>query len=374
MNGSVYHVRGVVLPDDVERDVFVVGGRLELQAPGGGPEPESVLLEGFVVPGLVDAHAHLALSSPAPDGASAEEVARASALAQLEAGVLALREPASSTVPSLGVGPAAGLPRTVVAGRFLSAPGRYFPGIAVEVEPEGLPAAALEQLAVSRAWVKVVGDWVDPADGVWKPTFPPEALAATAAAVHGAGGRLAIHAADRDAIEAAIDAAFDSIEHGLGATAGQLERMAAAGIALTPTMTAVSGFWTGLIQIVGSPLSEVERAARAVERHPAMVRAAAEAGVRLLAGTDNGVVPHGAIAGEIQRLIAAGVPPGRAVGAGSWDARAFLGFPGIEAGAPADLVAFEEDPREDPTTLGRPSLIMLDGRIVRDPRSPQPAR
>jgi imidazolonepropionase-like amidohydrolase len=252
----------------------------------------------------------------------------------------------------------------VTAGRFLSAPGRYFPGAAVEVEPDALAAAALEQLATSDGWVKIVGDWVDPVDGVWRPTFPPSALDDAARGVHAAGGRLAIHAADHDAIGAAVDAGFDSIEHGLGLSTDQIERMAAGGIALTPTMSAVMGFWTGLIEMVGSPASEVARAARSVERHPAMVRTAAEAGVRLLAGTDSGVVPHGAVAGEVRRLVDAGVPADAAVAAGSWDARTFLGFPLIVDGAAADLVAFDADPREDPAVLGRPRLIALAGAIV----------
>src|SRR5262249_12492244 len=155
--------------------------------------------------------------------------------------------PASATVPSFGIGPSIGLPRTQIAGRFLSAPGRYFPGVAEEVPAERLAAAALTQLASSGAWVKVIGDWIDPADGIWKPTFPPDARAAAAGAVHAAGGRLAMHAADQEAIDGAIDAGFDSIEHGIGATDDQLSRMAARGIALTPTMTAVMGFWMGLI-------------------------------------------------------------------------------------------------------------------------------
>src|SRR5436305_159671 len=106
------------------------------------------------------------------------------------------------------------------------------------------------------------------------------------------------------------------------------------------------------------------RWSRAGSCRPPAATSAAEAGVRLLAGTDSGVVPHGAIRGEIGRLIEAGVPPSTAVGAGSWDARAFLGFPGIEAGAPADVVAFHRDPREGPGVLAEPALIVLDGRVV----------
>jgi len=53
---------------------------------------------GYLVPGLVDAHAHLSLFSPAGDGAPPAERVRASARAQLDAGVLAVREPGSPEV------------------------------------------------------------------------------------------------------------------------------------------------------------------------------------------------------------------------------------------------------------------------------------
>jgi imidazolonepropionase-like amidohydrolase len=354
------HVRGTVLPEGIERDVFVEDGRLTLDPI---QDARTLRIGGFLMPGLVDVHAHLAVSSPSPEG-SPGELARASARRHLEAGVLAIREPGSPSVPSTGIGPADGFPSVLTAGRFLSSPGRYFPGAANEVPHDQLPVAALEQLRTSDGWVKVIGDWVDAADGVWKPTFPAEALAAAADAVHQAGGRLAIHAADHEAIGWAIEAGFDSIEHGLGVSEDQIEGIAARGIALVPTMSAVMNLWTGLIELVGSPSSEVERAAAAVERHPRMVRAAAEAGVTILAGTDAGVVPHGSVAAEMRQLAGAGVPAADAVAAGSWRARAFLGLPGIEEGAPADLVAFDRDPREDVGALGSPSLILLHGRPV----------
>jgi imidazolonepropionase-like amidohydrolase len=363
------HLHGVVVPDDVERDLFVVDGGFAFDLPPGAPEPRPLGGEAgrFLLPGLVDAHAHLAVNALVPPGSPPEAIAEASARQHLAAGVLAIREPASPTVQSAGIGPGAGLPRTVTAGRFLSAPGRYFPGSAVEVAPEDLARAALEQLAASGSWVKVVGDWVDPADGMWRPSFPEDAMVAAARAVHEAGGRIAVHAAEEASIEGAIVAGFDSIEHGLRITRGQLDRMDREGIAFTPTLSVI-GLWTELIEMVGSPVSEVERAQRAVDRHPAMVRAAAEAGVRMLAGTDAGVVPHGEVAGEIRRLVDAGVPAAMAVAAGSWDARGFLGFPGIEAGAPADLVTFDADPRLDLGILERPRAIMLAGRFVKEPR------
>ena len=61
------------------------------------------------------------------------------------------------------------------------------------------------------------------------------------------------------------------------------------------------------------------------------------------------------------------IPAAAALGAGSWDARSFLGLPGIEEGAPADLVGFARDPREDLSVLSEPALVVLDGLVVRTP-------
>jgi imidazolonepropionase-like amidohydrolase len=62
-------------------------------------------------------------------------------------------------------------------------------------------------------------------------------------------------------------------------------------------------------------------------------------------------------------LHRAGLPADAVLAAGYWDARQFLGYPGIEEGAPADLVVFRDDPR-DIEVLRRPALIVLDGREV----------
>jgi hypothetical protein len=97
------HVRGVLLPDGVERDLFVVDGKFSLDPVA---DARTVLDGGWVVPGLVDVHAHLELASPAPPGTSPQQAARASAQAQLAAGVLALREPGGPARASTGIGPA----------------------------------------------------------------------------------------------------------------------------------------------------------------------------------------------------------------------------------------------------------------------------
>src|SRR5204862_4291048 len=129
------------------------------------------------------------LASPAPPEASPEEQVRASAQAQLQAGVLAIREPGSPHHAALGIGPHQHLPRTYTAGRFLASPGGYFPGVRPrEVSNDDLPAAAEEEARASGAWAKVIGDWVG-ADGRMRPNFRGERVGGAGRRGAGAGAR-----------------------------------------------------------------------------------------------------------------------------------------------------------------------------------------
>ena len=55
------HLRGGVLPDGVERDVFVAHGRITFEEQPGA---RNVVDGGWIVPGLVDVHAHLGVGQP----------------------------------------------------------------------------------------------------------------------------------------------------------------------------------------------------------------------------------------------------------------------------------------------------------------------
>lgn len=120
-------------------------------------------------------------------------------------------------------------------------------------------------------------------------------------------------------------------------------------------------------QVTTTRRKEVRCTADAVSRHAATVRGAWEAGVTVLAGTDAGVVAHGLVHREVGLLSAGGMPIEQALAAASWRAREFLGLPAIQEGAPADLVAFDRNPLEDPTVLSGPRLIVLDGMVIQGP-------
>jgi len=356
------HVRGAVLPDGTERDLFIRDHTFTFEPAG---DATTILEHGYLIPGLVDVHSHLPFNSPAPSGASWDDAARGSAKLELDSGVLALRDPGGPT--PVGFGPSIGLPRTFTAGRFLAAEGHMFPEHGqIDVTDGRLADAAEEQWRDSGGWVKVIGDFPLPGRG-FDLAFQPEALAEVARRVHGLGGRVAIHAIAAETIEAAIEAGFDSIEHGLMLRPDQAERMASRGIALTPTLISTPAWLPGFLQQLDAPDEEVRRTADAVGRHAATVRGAWEAGVTLLAGTDAGVVAHGLVHREVGLLSAAGIPIEQALAAASWRAREFLGLPAIQEGAPADLVAFDRNPLEDPGTLASPRLIVLDGMVMKGP-------
>ena len=132
--------------------------------------------------------------------------------------------------------------------------------------------------------------------------------------------------------------------------------MAARGTAWTPTLTTVMG------HVV--PLQDRLPAARelvALQRRTLPL--AADLGVVLLAGTDE--EPHGSVAAEVAALVRFGVPAAAAIAAATTGARRFLGFPGLDPGAAADLVTFDRDPAGDIAALGAPVAVVADGRRVR---------
>jgi imidazolonepropionase-like amidohydrolase len=179
-------------------------------------------------------------------------------------------------------------------------------------------------------------------------------MAEIADAVHAEGGRLAVHVMG-DIVREVVEAGVDSVEHGNWADASVVREMAARGTAWCPTLTTV------LHHI--EPVRDKLAAARALlDRQRETLPLAAELGVTLLAGTDE--EPHGSVADEVAALVRYGLPARAALEAATTGARRYLGLPGLECGAPADLVTFDRDPLTDPTALGAPTAILAGGRLV----------
>jgi imidazolonepropionase-like amidohydrolase len=358
---TALHVRGVVLPDDEVRDLWLDGDRITLI-----PVPGAVTIadSGFIVPGLVDAHCHLGIAAGGKPVTSLEQ-ARALAVVDRDAGVLALRDAGSPfPYPELDHDP--GVPRLARAGRHVAPPRRYLPEIGVEVPAEQVAAEVTRQAAAGTGWVKLVGDWIDRGIGDLAPAWDDATLSAAVDAAHAAGARITAHCFEEHSVATLVRAGIDCVEHGTGLTPDVIDLMARQGTALVPTMINIETFGGIAAQAQGKFPSYAKHMLALRDRFPAVVAAAVEAGVPVYVGSDaGGGILHGQAAGELLRLHASGMSAMDALAAGSWRAREWLGFPGIAEGGWADLVVYADDPRIDLTVVQRPSRIVLRGQVFR---------
>jgi imidazolonepropionase-like amidohydrolase len=357
---SVLHLRGVFLPEEQERDVWIVDGELTFEPYAG--ECQTVLRSGWVIPGLVDAHCHVGLSPQGwVEGADGQAD---QALADLGAGALLLRD-AGSPVDNTSVQKREDLPRLIRAGRHIARPHRYIRDLGVEVEPDQLTAEVEVQAARGDGWVKLAADWIDRSVGDLTPVWPDDTLAAAIGRAHELGVRVAAHVFGEDALPGLINAGIDSIEHGTGLTDDLLDEVARRHIAVVPTLINIDNNPSIADQAEAKfPVYAAHmRALYATSRQ--RVRNAWEAGVPIYVGTDaGGSLRHGLVREEVQALVGAGVPQPDVIAQASWRGREWLGWPGLVEGAPADLVAYAADPRQDLSTLADPRLVVLRGAIV----------
>jgi imidazolonepropionase-like amidohydrolase len=352
------HVRGVVLPDGEERDLYAVDGRLTYEPVAGA---ETVADRGWVLPGLVDCHCHVGLS---PDGPVTDEDALAAqAATDRDAGALLLRD-AGSPVDNRSVQAREDLPRLVRAGRHVARTRRYLRDVGIEVEPDQLVTTVEEQARLGDGWVKVVGDWIDRDLGDLAPLWPADVLAAAVARAHELGVRVAVHCFGEDTLPDLVAAGVDTIEHAPGLAGPLVDEVARRGIRVTPTLVNIDSFPSIAASATRFPTYAAHM--RALHRGARQrIRDAYEAGVPMLVGTDaGGSLPHGLVVREIRALHEAGLPAEAAVAAGSWAARDYLGLPGLVEGAPADLVVYAADPRTDLGTLADPVRIVLRGSVI----------
>jgi len=348
-----WRIEATRLPEGEPVEAGITGaGHWTSQPPAGAER----LPGRFVLPGLVDAHCHLSVAA-GPDGwpvALSADDALANLVRARENGVTAIRDtgsPASVTLELL-----ASEPDLVACGRFLAPPGRYFPALHEPVPPENLVDAALAEVAAGARWVKLVADFP-----LLRPDEPPQAPAPSyeladirrmVEAVHAAGARVAAHTTTRYVTEL-IDVGIDSVEHGTSVEEADLTALVERGGAWTPTLCATLG--------AGPAANDTPQQAEIRERLAYLLPLAVERGVVVMTGTDvAGTIPQ-----EVALLARLGLPPAAALAAATTRARRFLGRTDLVDGEPADLVSYDDDPRDDPAVLSRPVAVVVRGVRIR---------
>ena len=360
MNSPALHIRAVWLPDDEVRDIYIDGDHL-----GFEPVPGAVTVAtgGYALPGLVDAHCHIGIKRGAIPIENLDE-ARELARVDRDAGVLAIRD-AGSPYPYPELENETDLPRLIRAGRHLAPPKRYLRGVAIESTAEELPARAAEQARLGSGWIKLVGDWIDRAEGDLGPTYDADVLKAAIDAAHEAGAKVAVHTFSEAAVAAVVRAGVDSVEHGTGLSTDLIDQMARQGTALVPTMINIATFDD--IAATADPKFPVyaEHMRRLKAGFPEVVRSAFEAGVPIYVGTDaGGGIDHGLAAEEMLLLHdQAGIPAEDVLAAASWKARRWLGL-SDDRRQLGDVVLYDDDPRLDLGVVRNPTRIILRGKVI----------
>ncbi len=364
---AVVHLRGhlLVAADEEVPEAWAVGGRLTFTEPVAAIRADGsnvVRLEGWVLPGLVDAHNHIGLD---PNGTIGDRaITEAQAITDRDAGTLLVRD-CGVPCDTRWIDDREDLPRIVRAGRHIARSNRYIRGIGHEVEPEQLAEYVRAEAARGDGWVKIVGDWIDREVGDLAPCWPAWALEQAMEAAHAAGARVTAHCFGEDCLGDLIEAGIDCIEHASGLTDETLPLAAASGVAIVPTLVNIDNFPSFAAAGEAKFPIYATHMRRLHEQRYETVSAAYDAGLPIFVGTDaGGSLPHGLVAREVAELVRAGVPPVAALDAACWGARSWLGRPGLEEGESADLVVYATDPREDPGVLAHPVARVLRGRPV----------
>ena len=355
---SALRFRGPALPDGEVRDLYVVDG-LVTDEPQAGAE---LVAEGWIVPGLVDAHCHLGIDD---NGAISVDETEAQAIADRDGGALLIRD-CGSAADTSWIHEREDLPRLIRAGRHIARTKRYIRNYAAEVEPGDLAAEVAVQAQRGDGWVKLVGDWISRESGDLMPSFPAEAFAEAIEVAHSHGAKVTAHCFGSAVLPGLIDAGIDCIEHGTGLTPDLISSMVERGTALVPTVMQLEKFPqyadAGAEKFPAYAATMTDLFAHRRET----IMSAHEAGVAIYAGSDGGgVARHGNLSGEVVALAELGLSAADALGAASWRAREWLGLDGTLApGTVADFVVYDADPLEDLSVLARPSRIVLRGRVV----------
>jgi imidazolonepropionase-like amidohydrolase len=161
----------------------------------------------------------------------------------------------------------------------------------------------------------------------------------------------------------AILGGAETIEHGDQGTPEIFKLMVEHHVALCPTLAA--GDATS--QYAGWRKGE-QPEPQGITRKRASFKAALDAGVTILSGSDIGVFAHGENAREIELMVDYGMPAVDALKAATSVAGRVLHMEigAVKAGMLADLIAVDGDPTKEIGSLKRVKFVMKNGTVYKE--------
>lgn len=360
--------------------IIAVGGHDDVRAAAGADVLELTFPAATILPGLINAHVHLAFSA-GPDRleklmAPADQARLALAMAGraldlLNCGVTTIRDLgdrdglAVALRESINTGDLIG-PRILAATAPLTPPRGHCWFLGGEVAgPDQIRQQIERNAAAGADVIKVMASGGSMTPGgaqMWQPQFSTEELRTAVEEAHRLGLPVAAHAHGTSSIRACADAGVDTIEHctwltGPGTVEPDEQTVAdivAAGIAVC---TANCNDWRPLARKYGA-----QRAQRIVGR----VRWMADRGVRLITGTDAGMEPFDNFPAALRGLEDWGFPRDQILEMATVTTADAIGLATttgtLATGYSADLLVVDGDPLTDLTALQHPTLVLARGR------------
>jgi imidazolonepropionase-like amidohydrolase len=374
--------------------VRVAGDRIQAAGPSAGVDAAGakvVELPGAtLMPGLVEGHSHILLHAynetawndqVAHEGLALRAARAVNHLrATLMAGFTTMRDLGTEgagyadvelkQAVNQGIVPG---PRVLAATRAIVATGSYAPkGFALEWRvPQGaeeadgvdsLTRVVRDQIGHGADWIKLYGDYRwGPLPGAHA-TFSLEEMKLAVATARDAGVPVAVHAGSPEGMRRATLAGAETIEHGDGGTPEIFKLMVERHVALCPTLAAADA----TAQYAGWKKGQQPEPPGIVQKR-ASFKAALDAGVTILSGSDIGVFPHGENAREIELMVDYGMPALDALKAATSVAGRVLhmNIGEVKPGMFADLIAVDGDPAADISALRRVKFVMKAGTVYK---------
>ena len=378
-DGTRHHGRGPYT-------IALGDGRVQAVWPGvvAGGDGVAMHRAGYAMPGLVEAHAHLFLDGGELDLGRRSAYLSAPREQMLATGRNSLRQAMAAGVTLVrdagdihginvhlrrevqaGSGP---WPQVRCPGVALRKAGRYGSFIAREVSDQISIETLMTAIAPTADEFKILlTGIIDFEAGAVKgaPQFNAEEAARIARCARLLGRRTFVHCSGAEGIEIALDAGFDSIEHGFFVSRAQLQRMAEQGVAWVPTFSPVHFQWAQP-QIMGWGAQAVGHLRRILDQHAQRLNEAYALGVPVMVGSDAGShgVPHGqGLIDEIEHMAQAGIGTEKLLASATTRPRAAWGIEpvNIVPGAKAELVLLQASPVDDLRALRKVSAVFHGG-------------
>ena len=381
--------------------IVVVDGRIKAVLTQGAaaipPDATRIDLPGqTLLPGLIDMHVHLAADARI-DGYHALDytdsfwvaVGVANAKTMLEAGFTTVRNVGSSNYADVGIkqaveGGYVPGPRIVPATYLLGATGGHCdeteglppsfapvlsPGVADGPEAFRLLVRKVHKYGAEVIKLCVTGGVLSRTDTAGAQQMSYEEIKAAVDEAHRLGLKVAAHAHGLSGINDCLRAGCDTIEHASLANEESFK------------LAKEHGAWFSMdiydddYILAEGPKNGMFEESLAKERAIGLkqrqtFRAAYNAGVKMIFGTDNGAVfPAGQNALQFAKMVEWGMPPLEAIRAATRNAAQALAREGdvgaIEVGRYGDFVAVKGDPLQDIRLLEHPMAVIKGGERVR---------